>query len=268
MTAFIQNLLIEFINMGLMILIVCFTNLHSVFMSDQAKRDGQASKKYPGFVSDWYMDVGSVLNITFFVNIFWRNAMDFYRFCTKQLSRWRDRGFKSSKQKYPDDPDDDEPNTKKLVQEDLEKLYEGEDFEGDKNLSRMMSTLIVLLLYSPGMPFVYVLGFAFFVITYQINKLMLFKYYKRTDSNLNSDLPMACLGLLKYTVLLKLLAGLVMFTTPQIWYTRSEPQEGSFIYLLTIDVRKELQRLGGIELEEYDPNEHQIDFLAYLQYLH
>jgi len=32
--------------------------------------------------------------------------------------------------KDPDDPDDDEPNTKLKLQSELEELYKGEEFEG------------------------------------------------------------------------------------------------------------------------------------------
>lgn len=155
-----------------------------------------------------------------------------------------DRGFKSNLQKFPDDPDDDEPNTKKLVQEDLYTLYEGEELQADKNLSRMMSTLSVVLLYSSSMPFVYFIGFIFFIMTYQLNKLMLFRYYKRTDSQLNSSLPMDCIDILKYVLFLKLLMGLGAFTQPQIWITKDEPSPNSFVIFLRIDLKGYMNQFG------------------------
>lgn len=69
--------------MGLMIMIVSTLNLHSLFMSDTAKQNQDTNKLYPGLVSDWYIDVGSVINITLIVNCFWRNIMDIYRFISK-----------------------------------------------------------------------------------------------------------------------------------------------------------------------------------------
>ena len=68
--------------------------------------------------------------------------------------------------KDPEDEDDDEPNTREKVQADLEKLYMGQIFKGEKAYSRMMSTLFVILLYSSGMPIIYVAGSVFYAVTY------------------------------------------------------------------------------------------------------
>ena len=152
--------------MGLMLLIVSLTNLHQIFMSDSAKADKDASRLYPGLIPEWYTEIGSVIGITLLINCFFRNVIDSYFFIKAQYAQMSDRGFKSTLQKFPDDPDDDEPNTKKLVQEDLYNLYEGEDMQADKNLSRMMSTLSVVIFFSAPMPFVYIIGFVFFFFTY------------------------------------------------------------------------------------------------------
>ena len=47
------------------------------------------------------------------------------------LTRLFDRGFKMNLKKDPEDEEDDEPNTKKKIQDELEELYMGEEFEGD-----------------------------------------------------------------------------------------------------------------------------------------
>jgi hypothetical protein len=44
----------------------------------------------------------------------------------------------------PEDNDDDAPNSKIKIQADLEFLYTGKEFEGEKAYSRMMSTLMVI----------------------------------------------------------------------------------------------------------------------------
>ena len=61
-----------------------------------------------------------------------------------------------------------------LTQDDLETLYKGDIFEGDKTISRMTSTLLICLTFSSGMPILYFLAFLFFAVTYLINKVMLF----------------------------------------------------------------------------------------------
>jgi len=78
--SFIQNLIVEFLNMGLMLLIVSLTNLHQVFMSDSAKADKDASRLYPGLIPEWYTEIGSIISITLLINCFFRNVIDSYFF--------------------------------------------------------------------------------------------------------------------------------------------------------------------------------------------
>ena len=67
----------------------------------------------------WYYDVGSVMVIILLLNCFFRNFIDLSFFARKLYNQASDRGFKKNLNRNPEDPDDDEPNTKKLVQEDL-----------------------------------------------------------------------------------------------------------------------------------------------------
>jgi len=58
------------------------------------------------------------------------------------------------------------PNTTQKIQEDLEDLYTGRGFQGEKTYSRMMSTLFVILMYSSGIPILYLIGAVFYVVNY------------------------------------------------------------------------------------------------------
>jgi hypothetical protein len=69
-------------------------------------------------------------------------------------------------------------------------LYEGEMFDSEKTLARMMSTIFVAIPYSSGMPIMYSIGLLFFYITYKTNKTLLMQYYKRTDTVLTPKLPL------------------------------------------------------------------------------
>ena len=145
------------------------------------------------------------------------------KFASKTWAQLKDRGFKDNLKKYPDDEDDDEPNTKILTQQDLTLLYEGEDFECEKTLSRMMSTAFVVLIYSSGMPILYLIGFVFFTVTFLVNKVLLIKYYKRTDSILSRTIPLYSVHILKYAVLMKMIIGIFMFTNPEVFETKEGP---------------------------------------------
>ena len=81
--------------------------------------------------------------------------------------------------KFPDvHPDiDDQPNTKLALQEDLEKLYTGQNYESEKSLARMMSVCLVILFFSSGMPILYLIGFVQFFSTFWLHKTLLMQYY-------------------------------------------------------------------------------------------
>ena len=87
----------------------------------------------------------------------------------------------------------------------------------------MMSTVFVVLCYSSGMPILYLIGFIFFSITFLVNKVLLIKYYKRTDSILSRTIPLYSVHILKYAVLMKMVIGIFMFTNPAVFETKEGP---------------------------------------------
>lgn len=76
-----------------------------------------------------------------------------------------------------EDSDDDETNTKQVLLKDAEELYTGGKFAGEKTFSRMMSTLLVIITYSSGMPVLYLVGSLFFCVTFLVNKSLLLSFY-------------------------------------------------------------------------------------------
>ena len=75
------------------------------------------------------------------------------------------------------------------IQEDLQNLYTGQDFQCETTLSRMMSITITVLVFSSGMPILYFIGFVFYILTFMVNKLLIMQYYRRTDSILSREIP-------------------------------------------------------------------------------
>ena len=116
------------------------------------------------------------------------NLKEFSIFSIRAFQRFRDRGYKFSIKKNPDDEDDDTPNTKLKLQHELVQLYTGKEFEGEKAFSRMSSTLFVILMYSSGMPAMYMIGAFFFTLTFFISKLLIIKFY-RTQTTLANIIP-------------------------------------------------------------------------------
>ena len=120
--------------------------------------------------------------------------------------RCLDRRGKMNLQKYPEDEDDDEVNTRKIYQEDLNKLYKGKMFQGEKNISRMMSTMLVLATYSSGMPILYIIGAVFFGFTYYVQKFVLVKYYTKSLT-LNRVVPRYSMEFLKLAIAIHMIIG-------------------------------------------------------------
>lgn len=183
-------------------------------------------KNFEGFSSDWYMEIGNAICIFIFASAFLNNIMHVLQYITTGVRRIQDRRFKSNIKSEPEDPDDDTPNTKIKVQEDLEKLYTGNEFQGEKSYSRMMSTVFVILLFSSGMPILYFIGSIFFTITYLIEKFLLINFYRRSRT-LTRVVPEFSMKTFKYAILFHLAIACVMFTDPEI-YKVQKPDEDAF----------------------------------------
>ena len=58
-------------------------------------------------------------------------------------------------------------------------LYIGPEFDIGTRYSMILTTLFVTLVYSSGMPLLYVVCFFYFFILYWIDKLMILRFYKK-----------------------------------------------------------------------------------------
>ena len=130
------------------------------------------------------------------------------------VKRIYDRGFRLGVKCDPDDEDDDNVFTKKKVQADLVALYTGAPFKGAKAYARMMSTIFVILIYSSGMPILYLVGVCWFTATYQVNKLLIVNYYQTTIT-MNRIIPQFSIKLLKVGLVCHMIIASLMLTNPE-----------------------------------------------------
>lgn len=105
-----------------------------------------------GFDTAWYLDMGEKINISILLSSFVSNYIDMRNYSKKSSEQLIDRKYRDSMKEFPDDEDDDQPNTKQVTQMNLNSMYEGEMFDSEKTLARMMSTIFVVIPYSSGMP--------------------------------------------------------------------------------------------------------------------
>ena len=151
-----------------------------------------------------------------------KSSLAFFKRCI-------DRRGKLQIQKYPEDEDDDEVNSKQNYQDDLNKLYKGNVFEGEKNISRMMSTMLVLTTYSSGMPFLYIIGALFFGTTYLVQKFVLLQYYTKSLT-LNRVVPTFSTEFLGLAISIHMFIGFFMLTNPNLFQSNQKVEEFGHIF--------------------------------------
>ena len=154
-----------------------------------------------------------------FISSFIVNSKDFYRFAFDTFRRCRDRSFKLNLKLDPEDEDCDKPNSKLRIQSELEALYTGKVFKGEKTYSRMMSTMFVILMYSSGMPIMYPIGVVFYFVTYNVNKFLLIHYYKKSTT-LTRTIPLFAMDCMKYALFVHSFAACAILTNPKPFLTK------------------------------------------------
>jgi hypothetical protein len=97
----------------------------------------------------------------------------------------------------------------------------GNVFKGEKAFSRMMSTLFVVIMYSSGMPIMYLNGFIFYLVTYLINKYLLINFYQKSRT-LTRSIPIFTVSFLKVGILLHIATASFMLTNKDNFETRSK----------------------------------------------
>lgn len=78
-----------------------------------------------------------------------------------------------------------------------------------------MSILFVTLLFSGGIPSLYIYASLFFGFTYAVNKVLLVKFYSKT-TQLKRTIPDYSLKLFKYSLVAHMICGTFMLTNPNI----------------------------------------------------
>lgn len=247
LSGFYQIVFMEFFNMAFIVLITSFDPSNTV----NILRGTPQAKVYQGFEPKWYTDVGDGICQTIFLSAVFTNIPEIQEYVKAEATRLMDRGFKPNLKKDLEDEIDDEPNSKLKLQDHLDELYLGPEWDGPGAISRMISTLLVICSYSSGMPILYVIGFVFFYLTYLVNKLVLFKFYQKTLT-LDRLLPTQVTQLFNTAVYLHLFMGCFMLTNHILFMTKDKPTEEVFVMpTYPVDPKTEIQEFFGIGHDEH-----------------
>lgn len=204
--------------MGIVILL---TSFDQIGLSEKLLGDysGQTDV-YNQLEPNWYMDYGNRICVFIFMSSFLINGKDVITFILTSVYRLFDRKGKLNLKQDPDDEDCDKPNSRIRIQSELETLYKGKMFKGEKAYSRMMSTMFVIQMYSSGMPILYLNGFVFYLVTYWVNKYLLIYYYQKSRT-LTRTIPLFTMGYLKYGLLLHMIMACFMLTNNKAFITKT-----------------------------------------------
>jgi hypothetical protein len=151
----IKLFVVEFINTAVIILLVNFRlNFYLYGIPIIA---GQ----YSEFSVDWYKMVGSTIILTMLIRLVTPHIITSGNILITWCKRWYDRKWTMDKLK-----------TRQVLQEDYEEINSGTEFRLDSRYASMLTTIFMVMMYSPGMPMMYIIGFAYFFITYWTDKTL------------------------------------------------------------------------------------------------
>lgn len=102
---------------------------------------------YSDFTVEWYRVVGSTITLTMMIQICTPHLSGFFKWFWHGMLRCCDRGCTTNIHK-----------TKNMLQEDYEGRYMGAEFLIEVRYSQIISNFFILLLYSSGMPILYIIG--------------------------------------------------------------------------------------------------------------
>ena len=114
-----------------------------------------------------------------------------------------------------------------------------------------MSTLLVIITYSSGMPVLYLVGSLFFCVTFIVNKALIISFYQKTLT-LNRVVPNFSMQFLNISIFIHIIIGCFMLTDPSLFETISEPGEG--MKMPNIGIMEDLGQSQDVENEDIENN--------------
>ena len=110
--SFNMIMVIEFVNMGLVILILSFEPSIQNSISGLSSEDQGASQKFNGFEPDWYTQNADKIGFFIFLSFIFSTSVDVLYAIYISLFRLYDRQWKLNIKRDPEDPESDKVNTK------------------------------------------------------------------------------------------------------------------------------------------------------------
>mmetsp|Transcript_26165 Transcript_26165/g.29977 ORF Transcript_26165/g.29977 Transcript_26165/m.29977 type:complete len:1296 (-) Transcript_26165:170-4057(-) len=198
----------QFINTALMILII------NADLTEESLAVGNLlfAGEYDDFTVEWYKTVGVTIILTVYLNVFTPHMAAIAIYAYRAVGRCLDRGCTR-----------DPSRTKKMMQEEYEQLYTGPEFLIEYRYAQILTAVYVCMMYSSGIPFLYVAAFLTFILTYWIDKLLILRMYK-TPPKLDDKVQATARGMLPLAAIIHLIMGIWMYGNTSILTTDERAQ--------------------------------------------
>ena len=106
--------------------------------------------------------------------------------------------------------------TRKHLQDELNQLYLGNEFNLDVKYAQILTVIIVSLIYAPGLPVLYISTFSFLIVTYWIDKYLLLCVCRKPKL-IDNKLANLVHKLLKYTLIVHLIWSIWIYGNPKLF---------------------------------------------------
>lgn len=117
------------------------------------------SGRYVDFNVPWYRNVGTTIMLTMLINIVMPHLAEKMVYLFTVFKRWRDREYTK-----------DMKRTRKVLQEDYDEVYTGDEFEIEVRYGQIIFGWFVTMMFSAGMPALYLVFILQMLVIYWIDK--------------------------------------------------------------------------------------------------
>jgi hypothetical protein len=193
-------------------LVVLISGNISIFTADAQNAvsfDLERARLFSGTIADfdstWYRLVGSGIASTMVINIAALNAPALVAWAQTKIIRCLDRGCTL-----------DMTRTKQKMQISLEALYTGPQMMLEERYSALLVIFTVCIIYSGGMPVLWIVGFFSFLVAYSADKWAFLRLYC-SPPKYGPSLARAATDMLPYMILVHTLLAAWSYSEPSLY---------------------------------------------------
>ena len=200
MSNFIKIMIMQSINTGLIILLV---NLRSTTVREEIPKFPILTGNFKDLDPQWYLNVGTTIILYMIINIITPHIAAIFSKIFKEckLCCCKNNKIGITKQEYL-------------------KSNMGEDFFIEGRYAQLATTLFVALLYSSGMPILYLMIFGFILITILVDKFLVLRYY-RLPKQFDVYITKVFINIVLICIVFHLLMGIWIYGNPYLLIDKS-----------------------------------------------